>query len=105
LFAVKRRAARDALMLAEAESTAAPEDPAFAAAARFLAVAREPKLPISGMDLAARGIAEGPHVGHILRSFEALWAEAGFPTDPLSVERLLRRAVGSGNGVAPPNRS
>ena len=37
LFAAKRRAARDALMLAEAESSANADDAAFAEADRFLA--------------------------------------------------------------------
>ena len=100
LFAVKRRAARDALMLAEAELTAAADDRAFAEADRLLATAREPKLPIGGADLAARGIAEGPQVGDVLRAFEALWAAAGFPTDPASVDRLLEIAAGGDDGVA-----
>ena len=55
LFSAGREAARDALMLAEAESEAPPSDAAFAAADRFLADAPEPRLPISGADLIARG--------------------------------------------------
>ncbi len=105
LFAVKRRAARDALMLAEAESTAAADDRAFAEADRLLATAREPKLPIGGADLAARGIAEGPRVGDVLRAFEGLWAAAGFPADPASVDRLLEKAAGGNDGVATRNGS
>lgn len=104
LFAVKRRAARDALMLAQAELTAAPDDRAFVEADRFLAAAREPKLPIGGADLAARGIAEGPRVGEVLGAFQALWAAAGFPADPSSVDRLVTQAE-RGEGVATPNRS
>ena len=54
-----REAARDALILAQAESEAPPSDAAFAAADRFLADAPEPKLPVSGADLIARGVAAG----------------------------------------------
>ena len=45
LFSAGRAAAREALVLAQAESEARPSDAAFAAADRFLADAPEPKLP------------------------------------------------------------
>ncbi|MBV9289073.1 MAG: CCA tRNA nucleotidyltransferase [Hyphomicrobiales bacterium] len=93
LFRCKRRAARDALFLAQADSTAPPDDPAFAAADLFLAEAREPRLPVSGDELAARGLAEGPLIGAILRAFETLWVEAGFPGEREAVDRLLAKAV------------
>ena len=57
LFNAGREAARDALALAQAEVRRAPADAAFAAADRFLAEAPEPKLPFSGADLIARGVA------------------------------------------------
>ena len=93
LFRFKRRAARDALLLAEAASAVAPDDPAFAAADRFLAEAREPRLPVRGADLAGRGVAEGPRIGTILRAFEALWVVAGFPKERAAVDRLLAKAA------------
>ena len=93
LFSVGREAARDALMLAEAESEAPPSDAAFAAADRFLADAPEPKLPISGADLIARGVAAGRPVGRALRAFQALWIRAGFPKEPETLARLLEAAV------------
>ena len=94
LFTAKRRAARDALLLAEADARASADDLAFAAADRFLAHAPEPVLPVGGADLVARGAEGGPRVGVILRTFRDLWVEAGFPTEPESVERLLKRAEG-----------
>src|SRR5271166_2441442 len=93
LFAVRRRAARDALVLAQAESRASGDDAAFAGADRFLADAPEPELPVGGADLAARGVPAGPRVGQILSAFRDLWVDAGFPTEPETLDRLLKQAV------------
>ncbi len=93
LFNAGREAARDALALAQAESEASPADAAFASADRFLADTPEPKLPISGLDLIARGVAAGRPVGRALRAFQALWIRAGFPKEPETLARLLEEAV------------
>jgi len=93
LFTAKRRAARDALALAHAESGAGPDDSAFAEADRLLAETPEPRLPLGGADLAARGVPGGPRVGEILGAFRDLWIEAGFPAGKEAVDRLLKRAI------------
>jgi tRNA nucleotidyltransferase/poly(A) polymerase len=93
LFNAGREAARDALALAQAESEAPPSDAAFAVADRFLADAPEPKLPIGGADLIARGVAAGRPVGRALRAFQALWIRAGFPKEPETLTRLIEEAV------------
>ena len=93
LYSAKRQAARDALALAQAESTADPDDPAFAAADAFLAGAAEPKLPIGGAAIVAGGVARGPEVGQVLRRFEQLWVEADFPLAPGAIASLLDRAI------------
>jgi poly(A) polymerase len=93
LFSAGREAARDALALAEAESGLGPAVGAFAAADRFLADAPEPKLPFSGADLIARGVARGRPVGQTLRAFQALWIRAGFPKEPETLARLIEEAV------------
>jgi poly(A) polymerase len=93
LFSAGREAARDALALAQAESEAPASDAAFAAADRFLADAPEPKLPFSGADLIARGVAPGRPVGRALRAFQALWIRAGFPKEPETLTRLIEEAV------------
>jgi poly(A) polymerase len=93
LFTAGREAARDALALAQAESKAPLLDAAFAAADRFLADAPEPKLPISGADLIARGVEAGPPVGRALRAFQALWIGAGFPKGQETLTRLIEQAV------------
>ena len=99
LFAVGRESARDTLALAQAESEAPPSDAAFAAGDRFLADTPELKLPVSGADLIARGIAEGRQVGQALRAFQALWIRASFPNEPETVTRLLEEAVVRSMGV------
>jgi poly(A) polymerase len=93
LFAAKRRAARDALALAEAESGAGPDAPAFAEADRFLAETPEPRLPVGGADLAVRGVSGGPRVGEILAAFGDLWLDAGFPAERDAIDRLLDEAM------------
>jgi poly(A) polymerase len=111
LFNVGREAAHDALALAQAESEAPPSDTAFAAAGRFLTDAAEPKLPFSGADLLARGVAPGRQVGQALRAFQALWIRAGFPKEPETLTRLLEEAVAESTRVessaaeAPESRS
>jgi poly(A) polymerase len=93
LFSAGREVARDALALAQAESEAPASDAAFATADRFLADATEPKLPVSGADLIARGVAAGRPVGRALRAFQALWIRAGFPKEPETLTRLIEEAV------------
>lgn len=66
-------------------------DPAAAAAA--LAWQR-PKLPASGRDIIARGVAPGPQVAARLAQFERAWVVAGFPVDAETVTHLLDAAVG-----------
>lgn len=93
LFSAGREGARDTLRLAQAESEAPPTDEAFAAADRFLVEEPEPKLPITGADLIAQGVAAGRLVGRALRAFQALWIRAGFPKEPEMLAGLLKEAV------------
>lgn len=92
LFGCGRQAAADALLLAEAEAVAPADDPGFAAARRFLAETPEPKSPIRGKDIVARGVEPGPRVAAILGAFTRLWIEAGFPSDGEIVRGLLDAA-------------
>ncbi|RBP08631.1 tRNA nucleotidyltransferase/poly(A) polymerase [Roseiarcus fermentans] len=96
LFRAGRRGASDALLLAHVESGAAADDPDFARAHRFLAEAPAPKSPVSGKSIVARGAAAGRRVGEILRTFDALWEDAGFPTDKATIDRLVTAAEAPG---------
>ncbi len=98
LFERRRTAAQDALTLAHIDSGAAPDDPAFASAFRFLADTPEPTLPFTGADIVARGIAQGRGVGATLKRLQALWIRAGFPKEPEHLARLLDEALGKARG-------
>jgi len=93
LFERKRTAAQDGLTLAHVDSGAAPFDPAFASAYRFVSDTPEPNLPFTGADIVARGVAQGQGVGATLKSLQALWIRAGFPKGPEQLARLLDEAL------------
>lgn len=91
LFRYGRQAACDALILLQAD--AGPAAPAFDEAIAFLRAAQEPKLPFSGSDLLARGVAGGPAIGAALKTLQERWIEAGFPQDPHLLAKLLEETV------------
>ncbi|OSZ63211.1 polynucleotide adenylyltransferase [Sphingomonas sp. IBVSS1] len=64
-----------------------------AAAAQPLIGWQRPKLPASGKDIIARGIAPGPDVARRLGAFERAWVAAGFPADTASITDLLDDAA------------
>jgi len=92
LFAHGRRAALDAIMLAQAEAGSSADDTAWMSAWRFLSDTPEPRLPFSGADLLARGANAGRGVGETLKRLQAAWIRAGFPSDPRELARLLDEA-------------
>ena len=94
LFLCGSRAARDALALAHAESAAAPDDPQWLEAARYLDETPAPVFPIKGADLVARGHSPGKDLGATLKTLQAKWIRAGFPRDPAAVWRLLEESAG-----------
>ena len=54
-----------------------------------------PRFPLSGEEVMAAGVAEGPLVGAVMREVEAWWVENDFPTDKLAlIERLKAVAQG-----------
>ncbi len=64
-----------------------------AAGAAAAAAWARPKLPASGRDIIARGVAPGPQVAARLAAFERAWVAAGFPAEPGVVARLLDAAA------------
>jgi poly(A) polymerase len=44
-----------------------------------------PRFPVSGTDLASRGVDAGPDMGRLLKSLEDWWMAAGFPADKNAV--------------------
>jgi poly(A) polymerase len=74
-------AAADGLRLAWARSPLAVNDPAMALAVLATARTTAPRLPFTGADIVALGVAPGRRVGEILGAFESWWIAAGFPDD------------------------
>lgn len=66
-----------------------------AAAAVPLIGWQRPRLPASGKDIIARGVAPGPEVAKRLGAFERVWVAAGFPQDAGAVAALLDAAAQS----------
>lgn len=54
-----------------------------------------PKFPLSGEEVMAAGVPEGPLVGEVMREVEAWWVDNDFPSDKLAlIERLKAVAQG-----------
>ncbi len=62
-------------------------------AARPLIGWQRPRLPASGKDIIARGVAPGPEVAKRLGAFERAWVAAGFPDDAGAVAAMLDAAA------------
>jgi tRNA nucleotidyltransferase/poly(A) polymerase len=80
-------AARDALILAGAESRAAARDVAAWVAA--LAALETPRFPFTAADLMARGLAPGPAIGVALKRLEDEWIANDFAMDDEAREKRL----------------
>jgi hypothetical protein len=51
------------------------------------------KFPLRAAEFIARGIAEGPALGHVLGLAEDAWLAAGFPLDQAALEAIADQAV------------
>ena len=47
-----------------------------------------PKFPLKAADFVARGIAEGPALGHVLTLAEDAWLAADFPLDRAALDAI-----------------
>ena len=85
---------RDAMLWAD--GAVAVADRLMIAGDAMAAVAAQawarPRLPVSGRDILARGVAPGREVAARLAAFERAWVAAGFPDDAATVARLLDAA-------------
>ena len=84
---------RDRLMLAWARAGRDSD------AARWIELAHlpqrftPPKFPLRAADFIARGVAEGPALGHVLTLAEDAWLAADFPLEPALLASLADQAV------------
>jgi len=76
------RAYRDLVLMAWTRALAtSTDDPQWGAKLDLADTWRAPKFALTGSDVMALGIAEGPRVGELLRRTEDWWIAAGFPDD------------------------
>lgn len=93
LYRFGEEAFRDGVMLAWAQSGAAVECSRWRE--RFAVPSRwtPPALPVRGADLLERGLAEGPAIGRVMRTFEDWWIGEDFPTDEVLLAHKLSDIV------------
>ncbi len=86
----------DRVKLARAQGADAADDPQWG---DLLALARDwtpPAFPLTGQDIKAAGVPEGPQVGALRRELEAWWAAQDFAPDrTAALDRLARRLAGA----------
>jgi poly(A) polymerase len=79
---------RDRLMLAWARAGAEADTESWRELATLPERWRAPKFPLKAADFIARGIAEGPGLGHVLALAEDAWLAAEFPLDEATLETI-----------------
>jgi poly(A) polymerase len=84
---------RDRLMLAWARAGAGSDSTFWRELAALPERWTAPKFPLKAADFMARGIAEGPALGHVLTLAEDAWLAAGFPLDEVSLQAIADQTV------------
>jgi poly(A) polymerase len=84
---------RDRLMLAWARAGADTDSESWRVLATLPERWRAPKFPLKAADFIARGIAEGPALGHVLALAEDAWLAANFPLDAAALEAIAEQTV------------
>ncbi len=89
---------RDRLLLAWARAGASPDlaDHHVAYWRAFVTLPQRwsaPKFPLKAADFIARGIAEGPALGHVLTLAEDAWLAADFPLHPSALSAIADQTV------------
>ncbi len=84
---------RDRLMLAWARAGGATPSAPWRELATLPERWSAPKFPLKASDFVARGIAEGPALGHVLALAEDAWLAADFPLDELALKAIADQTV------------
>jgi poly(A) polymerase len=90
VYGLGAQAAADRLRLAWSADAA---DPAWPGAWTEVQAWRPPMFPVTGEDIKALGVAQGPEVGRVRRAVETWWIAADFPDDREAALAALRTAV------------
>ena len=84
---------RDRLMLAWARAGSGSDPAPWMKLARLPQRFTPPKFPLRAADFIARGVPEGPQLGHVLTLAEDAWLAADFPLEPAMLASIADRAV------------
>ncbi len=85
---------RDRLLLAWARAGSDADPAPWRALATLPQRWSAPKFPLRAADFIARGIAEGPTLGHVLALAEDAWLAADFPLDQTALAAIADQAAG-----------
>ena len=84
---------RDRVLLAWARAGVGVDPAPWIELARLPQRFTPPKFPLRASDFIARGVAEGPALGHVLTLAEDAWLAADFPLEPAMLASLADQAV------------
>jgi poly(A) polymerase len=98
LYRLGEAAYRDRLLLAWARTGGDSER--WAELARLPERWTAPKFPLKAADFVARGVAEGPALGHVLTLAEDAWLAADFPLGKAALSAIADQAVARVKGDA-----
>ncbi|MGY3696371.1 poly(A) polymerase [Bradyrhizobium sp. USDA 3240] len=93
LYRLDEEPYRDRLLLAWARTGANRDVEQWRALATLPQRWRAPHFPLRASDFIARGIAEGPALGHVLTLAEDAWLAADFPLDPQVLSGIADQTV------------
>jgi poly(A) polymerase len=84
---------RDRLLLAWARAGRDRDAPRWCDLGRLPERFTPPKFPLKAADFIARGVAEGPLLGHVLTLAEDAWLAADFPLDQSALDAIADQAA------------
>jgi len=84
---------RDRLLLAWARAGSNADPAPWIALAQLPLRFTPPKFPLRAADFVARGVPEGPSLGHVLTLAEDAWLAADFPLEPAALASIADQAV------------
>jgi len=84
---------RDRLLLAWARAGHDRDAPRWCELAQLPERFTPPKFPLKAADFMARGVAEGPLLGHVLTLAEDAWLAADFPLDQSALDAIADQAA------------
>jgi poly(A) polymerase len=93
LYRLGETSYRDRLLLAWARAGHGAEPAHWVALSQLPQRFTPPKFPLKAADFIARGVAEGPALGHVLTLAEDAWLAADFPLEPAALASLADQAV------------